>query len=169
MDYNAYIREVPDFPKPGILFKDLTTLWKDPAAFKSSIDGLYDHCRDKNINKVVGPESRGFIFGAPLAYLLGAGFVPARKPGKLPAETVSLSYALEYGEAALEIHKDSISEGDRVLIIDDLLATGGTVGAMIGLVEKLGGKVVECVFMVELEGLNGRKNIKYPVFSIIKS
>ncbi len=169
MDYNSYIREVPDFPKAGILFKDLTTLWKDHSAFKSSIDDLYSHCRGKNINKVVGPESRGFIVGAPLAYLLGAGFVPARKPSKLPAETVSQKYALEYGEAAIEVHKDSISAGDNVLIIDDLLATGGTTGAMIKLVERLGGKIVECVFLIELEGLNGRENIKYPVFSLLKS
>ena len=168
MDYNAYIREVPDFPTAGVLFKDITTLWKIPSVFKRSIDDLYSHCRDKNINKVIGPESRGFIVGAPLAYLLGAGFVPARKPGKLPAETVSESYALEYGEASLEIHKDSISAGDNVVIVDDLLATGGTTGALIALVEKLGGKVLECVFLIELEGLNGRKKIKYPVYSLIK-
>jgi adenine phosphoribosyltransferase len=169
MDYNGYIREVPDFPKAGILFKDLTTLWKDHEAFKSSIDELFAHCRDKKINKVMGAESRGFIIGAPLAYLLGAGFIPARKPMKLPAETISASYALEYGEAAIEVHRDSISAGDNVVIVDDLLATGGTTGAMIKLTEQLGGRIVECLFLIELGELNGRKNIKYPVFSLIRS
>ncbi len=168
MDYASIIRDVPDFPKKGIIFKDITTLWKDPRAFKSSIDDLYEHCKGKNIQKVVGAESRGFIVGAPLAYLLGAGFVPARKPSKLPAVTISKSYALEYGEASIEIHQDSISRGENVLFVDDLLATGGTTAAILELIETLGAVIDECVYIAELEFLNGRKNIHYPVFSLVK-
>lgn len=168
MDYRSVIREVPDFPKAGILFYDITTLWKDKVAFKASIDELAAHCRGLNIQKVVGAESRGFVVGAPLAYLIGAGFVPARKPSKLPADTISQSYALEYGSATIELHKDAISKGENVLIVDDLLATGGTSKATIELVEKLGGNVVECVYLVELEFLNGRANIKQPVYSLVK-
>jgi len=168
MDYASLIRDVPDFPKKGIIFKDITTLWKNPEGFKNCIDDIYNHCKGKKIHKIVGAESRGFIVGAPVAYLLNAGFVPARKPGKLPSESISKSYALEYGEAAIEIHKDAIEKGENVLIIDDLLATGGTTSAIIELVEQLGGRVMECIFIVELEFLNGRKNIKYPVYSLIK-
>ncbi len=168
MDYTSYIRDVKDFPKEGILFKDITTLWKNGEAFKSSIDDLYRHCGGKGIQKVVGAESRGFIVGAPLAYLLGAGFVPARKPSKLPAKTVSESYSLEYGSASIEIHEDAVRAGERVLIVDDLLATGGTCAAIIKLIERMGGKVEECLFIIELEELKGRDKIKYPVFSLLK-
>jgi len=170
MDFKSYIRDVPDYPKAGILFKDISTLWKDPKAFKQSIDEVAKHCKKlkKKIDKVVCAESRGFIIGAPLAYLLGAGFVPARKPGKLPAECISKSYALEYGEASVHMHKDAIMKGENVLVVDDLLATGGTCTAMTDLVEQLGGNVVECVFLVELEFLKGREKIKHPVYSLIK-
>ena len=167
MDYAKIIRDVPDFPKEGILFKDITTLWKDPAALKSSIDDIALHLKGRKIDKVVGAESRGFIVGTGLAYLLGAGFVPARKPGKLPAETVSQSYALEYGEASIEIHRDAILPGEIVLIADDLLATGGTAKAIAQLVEKLGGKIEEMVFLVELDFLKGREKLPYPIFSLI--
>ena len=168
MDYGSIIRNVPDFPQKGVQFKDITTLWKDPKAFKNSIDELASHCKGRKINKVVGAESRGFIIGSPVAYLIGAGFIPARKPGKLPAETISQSYELEYGHASIELHKDAVSKGENVIIVDDLLATGGTTKAIIELVEKLGGNIVECVYLVELEFLKGRENIKYPVFSLVK-
>ena len=168
MDYTKIIRDIPDFPKKGILFKDITTLWKDPNAFKNSIDEIANSYKGKNITKVVGTESRGFIVGAPIAYILGAGFVPVRKKGKLPAETLSKSYSLEYGEAAIEIHKDAISKGENVLLVDDLLATGGTTAATIELVEQLGGKIIECAYIIELEFLKGKQNLKYPVFSLIK-
>ena len=168
MDYQSIIRDVPDFPKPGIVFKDLTTLWKNKEALKSSIDELAEHCRGKKVDKIVCAESRGFITGGALAYLLGAGFVPARKPSKLPAKTVCQSYDLEYGTASLELHEDSIEPGDKVLIFDDLLATGGTSCAMGELVERLGGEVVECLYLVELTFLEGRKKVKYPMFSLIK-
>ena len=168
MDYTKIIRDIPDFPKKGILFKDITTLWKDPNAFKNSIDEIANRYKGKNITKVVGTESRGFIVGAPIAYILGAGFVPVRKKGKLPAETLSKSYSLEYGEAAIEIHKDAISKGENVLLVDDLLATGGTTAATIELVEQLGGKIIECAYIIELEFLKGKQNLKYPVFSLIK-
>ncbi len=167
MDFKAFIRDVPDYPKPGILFKDITTLWKDPRAFKPSIDALADHLKGKKIDKVLAAESRGFIVGAPLAYILGAGFVPARKPGKLPSHAVSKNYSLEYGEASIHIHSDGIQKGENVLIADDLLATGGTCEAMIRLVEELGGNVVECVFLVELSFLKGRDRLKQSVFSLM--
>lgn len=141
-DLRARIREVPDFPKPGILFYDITTLLKDPAAYRESIDLLTAPYRDRKVDIVVGMESRGFIFSAPMAYQLKAGFVPVRKLGKLPAETVSVEYALEYGTNTLEIHKDAIVPGQKVLIVDDLLATGGTVNGTIDLVRRLGGEVV---------------------------
>lgn len=170
MDFKASIREIPDYPKKGILFYDISTLWKDPGAFGKSIEELARHCKKSKvrIDKVLGAESRGFIVGAPLAYLLGAGFVPARKPGKLPGESISKSYALEYGEASVHVHKDAIRKGENVLIADDLLATGGTCKAMIELVEELGGNVVECVFQVELEFLKGREKIKHPVYSLVQ-
>ncbi len=153
----SYIRDVPDFPKKGILFKDITTLLKDRDAFRAAIDQLTAAFRADNVDVVVGMESRGFIFGAPLAYNLGAGFVPVRKLGKLPAETLRVEYALEYGTNTLEIHKDAIEPGQRVLIVDDLLATGGTVAATIELVRRLGGEVVGLGFLVELLFLNGRR------------
>lgn len=162
------IREVPDFPKPGINFYDITTLLKDPNGLKLTIDALSDEYGSSKIDTVIGVESRGFIFGAPLAYHLGAGFVPVRKPKKLPAETVSVSYELEYGSDTLEIHKDAVGEGHRVLIVDDLLATGGTARAVVDLVEKLGGDIVGLSFIVELTFLNGREKFNgYDVRSLI--
>ncbi len=168
MGIEKYIRNVPDFPKPGVQFKDITTLWKQSAAFRESIDILYERYKDMEIHKVVGAESRGFIVASPLAYLLNAGFVPVRKKGKLPYRQVEVTYELEYGTDTLCIHEDAISRGENTLIVDDLLATGGTVRAMIDLVKKLGGNVTELAFLVELEFLNGRKGIEVPVFSIIK-
>ena len=150
------IREVPDFPIPGILFKDITTVLQNPHTFRASIDRLYDTVADLAIDQVVGMESRGFIFAAPVAYKLGAGFVPVRKLGKLPAETISVEYELEYGANTLEIHRDAIKPGQRVLVVDDLLATGGTVSATIELIESLGGEVAACIFLVELTFLAGR-------------
>lgn len=162
------IREVPDFPKPGINFYDITTLLKDPNGLKLTIDALTDEYSSQKITTVIGVESRGFIFGAPLAYQLGAGFVPVRKPKKLPAETVSVSYELEYGSDTLEIHKDAIGEGHKVLIVDDLLATGGTARAVVDLVEKLGGDIVGLSFIVELTFLKGRDKFNgYDVRSLM--
>lgn len=150
------IREVPDFPKPGINFYDITTLLKDPTGLEETIDALTEACRGLNVDTVIGVESRGFIFGAPLAYQLGVGFIPVRKPKKLPSDTVSVSYDLEYGTDTLEMHKDAVGEGHNVLIIDDLLATGGTAKAVVDLVEGVGGKVSALLFVVELTFLNGR-------------
>ncbi|MBK8466639.1 MAG: adenine phosphoribosyltransferase [Chloracidobacterium sp.] len=150
------IREVPDFPKPGINFYDITTLLLDPEGLESTIDALTEKCRGMNIDVVLGVESRGFIFGAPLAYQLGVGFIPVRKPKKLPAEKVSISYDLEYGQDTLEMHKDAVGEGHNVLIVDDLLATGGTARAVVDLVESVGGKVPGLLFVVELDFLKGR-------------
>lgn len=155
----ARIRDVPDFPIPGIVFKDITTVLQDPETFRASIDQLYDQVAKLRVDCVVGMESRGFIFAAPLAYRLGAGFVPVRKLGKLPAATLSVEYDLEYGTNTLEIHRDAITAGQRVLLVDDLLATGGTVSATIQLVESLGGEVVACAFLVELLFLNGRSRL----------
>jgi adenine phosphoribosyltransferase len=163
------IRDGPDFPKEGIIFKDITTLLKDASAFKQAIDELAAQYQDKWVDVVVAMESRGFIFAAPLAYKLGIGFVPARKPGKLPAETVSAQYSLEYGVDAIEMHKDAIVPGQRVLIVDDLLATGGTAAATVELVEKLGGEVVGVAFLIELTFLNGRQRLTdYPISSLIQ-
>lgn len=163
------IREIPDFPKPGILFYDITTLLKDPAGFKGVIDGITDHFLGKQIDTVIGIEARGFIFAPALAYHLGAGFVPVRKPKKLPSEVESFTYDLEYGKDTLEIHRDAVGEGHRVIIADDLLATGGTAQAVVKLVEKLGGKVEGLCFVVELEFLNGRARFPdHDVFSLLK-
>jgi adenine phosphoribosyltransferase len=159
-DLRAKIREVPDFPKPGILFYDITTLLKEPAAFRDVIDRMADQVADTRIDIVVGMESRGFIFSAPLAYKLNAGFVPVRKLGKLPAETIEVEYELEYGTATLEIHRDAIQHGQRVLIVDDLLATGGTVMGTIELVRRLGGEIAGLSFMVELTALRGRDKLE---------
>jgi adenine phosphoribosyltransferase len=156
----AMIREIPDFPKPGILFYDITTLLKDAPAFKEAVDLMIEPYRDEKIDVVVGMESRGFIFSAPMAYQLGAGLVPVRKLGKLPAETITVEYALEYGSNTLEIHRDSIGAGQRVLIVDDLLATGGTVRGTIELVERLKGEVVGLAFLVELDFLKGRERLE---------
>ena len=155
----AKIREIPDFPKPGILFYDITTLLKDPAGYREAIDLMLEPYRDEQVDIVVGMESRGFIFSAPMAYLLGTGLVPVRKLGKLPAETLTVEYALEYGSNTLEIHRDAIAPGQRVLIVDDLLATGGTVRGTIDLVERLKGVVVGLAFLVELEFLKGRERL----------
>ena len=168
MDLKSLIRNVPDFPKAGVQFKDLTTLWKDNRAFKESVDILYERYKDKNIAKVVGAESRGFIAGSPVAYVLDAGFVPVRKRGKLPHKQIEVTYELEYGTDILTAHEDAITEGENVLIVDDLLATGGTLNAMIEIVKTLGGNLIEAAFLVELEFLGGRKNINCPVYSIVK-
>ena len=159
MDYKKLIREVPDYPKPGILFYDITTLLKDKLAFRSMIDDLTAWYRDKQIAKVVGIESRGFIVGGPLAHQLGAGFVPVRRPGKLPADSFEVKYNLEYGSNSLAIHRDAIAMGERVLIVDDLLATGGTAAATMNLVRQLGGEIVGAAFLVELLGLKGRDHL----------
>ena len=154
--FKQLIRNVPDFPKKGIMFRDITTLLKDTEGLKKCADALYDYSKDLKIDKVVGIDSRGFIFGGTLAYMLDAGFVLVRKPGKLPAETLRQSYTLEYGEDVLEIHKDAIMPGERVLIHDDLLATGGTAKAACQLIEKAGGEIVQLSFIVELSFLQGR-------------
>lgn len=156
IDLKNYIRSVPDFPKKGIVFRDITTLLKDPVSLKATFRMLFEFTKDKNINKVIGIESRGFIFGAMLAEQLDIGFVPVRKPGKLPAETITQKYFLEYGEDAVEIHKDAVQQGDRVLVHDDLLATGGTAKATADLIEKCGGEVVQMSFIIELSFLKGR-------------
>jgi len=153
------IRDIPDFPKPGIIFKDITPILSDPALFQYTIDLFVNHVADQNVEKVVGIDARGFIFGAPVALALGAGFVPLRKQGKLPAATYSESYSLEYGEDAVEIHRDAIAPGERVLLIDDLLATGGTASAAMRLLNKLGADVVSVSFLIELAFLGGRSNI----------
>ena len=158
-DLRGLIREVPDFPKPGIRFYDITTLLKQPDAFRKVIDRMAEQVGDTKVDLVVGMESRGFIFSAPLAYKLGAGFVPVRKLGKLPAETIEVEYELEYGTATLEIHADAIEKGQRVLIVDDLLATGGTVMGTIELVRRLGGEIAGLSFMVELGALKGRDKL----------
>ncbi len=163
------MRTVPDFPKPGINFIDITTLVGDGPAFKQVMDHLEERYKNANLDAIIGIESRGFIFGGALADRLGIGFIPARKPGKLPAETISESYALEYGQATLEIHKDAISKGQRVLIIDDLMATGGTLEAVCKLVKRLEGDVAEIWVLVELSFLNGMDKVKdYPYFSLIQ-
>ncbi len=168
-DLKKLVREVPDFPKPGINFYDITTLLKDPAGLRKTLDAMFDLCRDKQIDTVIGIESRGFIFAVPLAYRLDAGFVPVRKPKKLPAEKVSISYDLEYGQDTLEIHRDAVGVGHRVLIVDDLLATGGTAKAVVDLVEQLGGEVAGLQFAVELTFLNGRGKLGgHAVDSLIK-
>jgi adenine phosphoribosyltransferase len=159
-DLRARIREIPDFPKPGILFYDITTLLKEPGAFREAVDLMLEPFRDDRVDIVVGMESRGFIFSAPMAYLLGAGLVPVRKLGKLPAEVLSVEYALEYGSNTLEIHRDAIRPGQRVLVVDDLLATGGTVKGTIELVERLQGEIVGLAFLVELDFLKGRERLE---------
>ena len=168
-ELKKYIREVPDFPKPGINFYDITTLLKDAEGLELTIDAMTEQCRGMQIDTVIGIESRGFIFGAPVAYQLGTGFVPVRKPKKLPHETASVSYELEYGTDSLEIHKDAVGEGHRVLIVDDLLATGGTAKAVVNLVEGLGGKVAGVHFVIELNFLNGRSKFEgYDVKSLVR-
>jgi adenine phosphoribosyltransferase len=163
------IRTVPHWPKQGIMFRDITTLLKDAQGFKETIDLLYNRYKDKKIDKVIGIESRGFIFGAPLAYLLGCGFIPIRKPGKLPAECESEEYTLEYGKDKIEIHKDAIKKGERILIVDDLIATAGTANAARNLVKKLGAEIVECAFIIELVDLKGRDKLKGEnIYSVVE-
>lgn len=169
MELAQSIRNIPDFPVQGILFRDITTLLKDPDAFQEAIDSLLDRYLDEDIDLVAAIEARGLIFGAPLAYELAAGFVPIRKPGKLPAETISASYTLEYGTNTLEMHKDAIEPGQRVLLVDDLVATGGSAKAAAELIERLGGTVVGIVFLIELTELKGVEQLEgYDVFSLIK-
>lgn len=168
MNLASTIRDVPDFPVEGILFKDITTLLKNPQALQQTVDKIVGYAAKKQIDMVVGIESRGFIFGVPAAYKLGAGFAPVRKPGKLPAEKISESYTLEYGTNTLEIHVDAIEAGQKVLVVDDLLATGGTALATIKLVERLGGEVAGLAFAIELAFLNGRDKLPgYDVSSVI--
>lgn len=163
------IREIPDFPKPGILFYDLTTLMNDARGFRSALDGLAERYQGVQVDAVVGIEARGFIFAPTVAYRLGCGFIPARKPGKLPGETVKVTYDLEYGTDSLEIHQGAIQPDQRILIVDDLIATGGTAAAVARLVEKMGGDLVGLAFLVELEFLNGRKDLEgWEVFSLVK-
>ncbi|MDA4128688.1 MAG: adenine phosphoribosyltransferase [Thaumarchaeota archaeon] len=168
-ELKAAIRNVPDYPKKGIVFRDLTTLWKDGPLFKRTTDALFEHYKRKKVEKVVGIEARGFIVGAPLSERLGVGFVPARKSGKLPSRKLEANYELEYGKQGLEIHEDAISRGERVLIVDDLLATGGTSLAATRLVEQLGGSVIGFAFVVELAFLRGREKLsKYEVYSLVR-
>lgn len=167
MDLRETIRTVPNWPIEGVMFRDLTTLMQDPAAFRASCDILYERYKNMDIDKIVGIDARGFVFGAVLAYKMNVGFVPVRKKGKLPYKTITEEYTLEYGSAVVEMHQDAIKKGEKVLIVDDLIATGGTIAAAVNLVEKLGGKVIECAFIVELPDLRGREKIqKYKVFAV---
>lgn len=169
MDLKKYVRSIPDFPKKGILFRDITTILNNPKAFKNAIDGLAKPLKGKKIDFIVAAESRGFIFGGALSYKLGCGFVPVRKPGKLPFKTYSYTYELEYGQDSLYIHQDAFTRGARVLVLDDLLATGGTAKALIELTKKLGGKVIAVAFVIELIDLKGRDKLEgYPIYSLIK-
>jgi adenine phosphoribosyltransferase len=168
-ELRSYIRDVPDFPKKGIMFRDITPLLKNPDAFRKAMETFYTKYKEIQIDKVLSVESRGFIFGSVLAYRLGVGFIPIRKPNKLPAEVIREEYQLEYGTDSLEIHKDAIRPGEKVLVVDDLLATGGTVLATCKLAERLGGKIAGIACLVELTFLNGRKKLeKYDIYSILK-
>lgn len=169
MDIKSKIRVIEDFPEKGISFKDITTLIKEKEAFKEVVDRIVVDLRDKQVDYIVGPEARGFLFGAAVAYALGVGFIPVRKPGKLPSETIREEYELEYGTNILEIHRDAIKEGDKIAIVDDLLATGGTVLSAAKLIEKLGGEVVAMEFLIELEFLKGRDRLKdYHINTVVK-
>ena len=164
-----YVRSIPDFPEKGIIFRDITSVIQSPEGLKLAIDGINESLKDVDYDVVVGPESRGFIFGVPVAYANGKGFVPVRKKGKLPSETISEDYSLEYGTATIEMHKDAIVPAQKVVIVDALIATGGTTEAIIKLIERLGGEVVKVVFLIELEGLIGREKLDgYDVDSVIK-
>lgn len=168
MELSKLIRDIPDFPKEGILFRDITTLLKDADGYHRAVDGIADSLKGYDVDLVVGPEARGFIIGSAVAYAIGAGLILARKPGKLPAESMSVSYGLEYGSDSLAIHTDAIKPGQRVAIVDDLLATGGTAKAVAELCERMGGKVVAVRFLIELADLNGRDNLKnYDVDTLI--
>ena len=165
---DQYVRSIPDFPEKGIIFRDITSVIQSPEGLKKSIDGMVESLKDVDFDIVLGPESRGFIFGMPVAYALKKGFVPVRKKGKLPCETIEIEYELEYGTAILEIHKDAIKPGDKVVIVDDLIATGGTIEAIIKMVESLGGEVVKVQFLMELAGLKGREKLSnYDVDSLL--
>lgn len=169
MPIKSRIRTIPDYPRQGIQFRDVTTLLKDPVGFRIAIDQLAERYAGKNIDKIAAIESRGFVFGAPLAYCLGVGLVPVRKPGKLPAATIGHDYALEYGHDRVEIHTDAVTRGEKVLLIDDLIATGGTAEAAAMLIEKLGGTIVECAFIIDLPYVGGRRRLEshgYPVFAL---
>jgi adenine phosphoribosyltransferase len=159
MELSNYIAAIPDYPQEGIIFRDITPLMADGAAFREATKQIVDYANEKNIDMVVGPEARGFIIGCPVAYEMGVGFAPVRKPGKLPREVISVEYEKEYGTDTLTMHSDSIKAGQRVLIVDDLLATGGTIKATIEMIERMGGVVVGCAFLVELDGLDGRAKI----------
>ena len=168
MNLADHIRDVPDFPVPGILFRDITPLLREPAALKAAIEGMVEPWRDQRVELVAAMEARGFMFGGAMAMLLGAGFVPIRKPGKLPRGTVSVEYALEYRDDVLHVHADAVDPGQRVLVVDDVIATGGTAAAVVKLIEQLGGQVVGAQFLVELSDLAGRELLKdYPVHSLI--
>ncbi len=168
MDFKEKIRSIKDYPKEGIIFRDITTLLKDGEAFREAIDAMKDLVKDEAIDKVVGIEARGFILGAPLAYDLGVGFVPIRKPGKLPADTHSAEYELEYGSDTVEMHVDAIEKGEKVLIVDDLLATGGTGSAAVEICKNAGADVIGCLVLIELDGLNGRDKMTVPVYSLME-
>ena len=164
-----YVRSIPDFPEPGIIFRDITSILQDADGLHLAIDSLQDLIKDVDVDVIVGAESRGFIFGMPMAYNLHKPFVPVRKKGKLPCETISQSYDLEYGQAEIEIHKDAIKPGQKVVIVDDLIATGGTMEAAVKLIEELGGEVVKILFLMELAGLKGREKLKgYDVAYVIR-
>ncbi len=167
-ELKSKIRNVPDFPIKGVMFRDVTTLVKDKSAFKFVVDQLYERYKDMKIDQVIGIESRGFIFGGALAHRLGSGFVPARKLGKLPAQTIEESYELEYGRTSLQLHTDAVKKGDRVIILDDLLATGGTLRATAKMVERLGGTIIEIAVVIELSFLNGRDKLRnYNLYSMV--
>ncbi|WP_070120777.1 adenine phosphoribosyltransferase [Bacillus marinisedimentorum] len=169
MDYKKYITVVPDYPKKGIKFKDITTLMDKGEVYKAATDEIVEYAKEKNVDVIVGPEARGFIIGCPVSYALGIGFAPVRKEGKLPREVIKVDYGLEYGKDVLTMHKDAIKPGQRVLITDDLLATGGTIEASINLVEQLGGEVAGIAFLIELTYLNGRDKLKgYDILTLVQ-
>lgn len=169
MDLTKYIASVPDYPEKGVVFRDISPLMADGQAYEYATQQIVEYAKDKDVEMIVGPEARGFIVGCPVAYAMGIGFSPARKKGKLPRETVEVNYGLEYGEDTLQLHKDAIKPGQRVLVVDDLLATGGTLAATIELIEKLGGVVVGTAFIIELEELRGRDKIEgYDIFTLLK-
>ena len=168
-ELESYVRSIPDFPEPGIIFRDVTSILQDKDGLRLAIDQMQALLDDSKFDVIVGPESRGFIFGVPIAYNLNKAFIPIRKKGKLPCETISIDYDLEYGKATIEMHKDAIKPGQKVVIIDDLIATGGTIEAITKLIESLGGEVVKIIFLMELKGLNGRKKLDgYDVEAVIQ-
>lgn len=169
MDLKESIRTIPNWPAKGVMFRDITTLLKNGEAFREACNKFYERYKDLEIDAVAGIESRGFIFGSVLAYQLGVGFIPIRKPGKLPGKTIKEEYELEYGKDSIEVHEDAVEQGDKVLLIDDLIATGGTVEAAVKLLEKLGGEIVECAFVIDLPDLKGREKIKdYKVYTLME-